>query len=123
MDVNGSGTYWVEVTTNNCTATDSVLVSFEECGSCFVIPNAFSPNADGKNDLFRQFTDCVDIEDFKLTIIDRWGQVLYISDDPLQGWDGTFQGKPQEIGTYLYMVEYSFASKLKVEKGNVTLIR
>lgn len=88
------------------------------------IPNAFTPNGDGLNDVFRigkmKYKKLIDF-----TIYDRWGQEVYHNPwDPDHGWDGTYNGVAQDIGTYYYSITIESASgKLRYYKGDVTLIR
>lgn len=88
------------------------------------IPNAFTPNGDGLNDVFRigrmKYKKLIDF-----TIYDRWGQEVYHNPwDPNHGWDGTYRGIAQDIGTYYYSITIESASgKLRYYKGDVTLIR
>lgn len=87
------------------------------------IPNAFTPNGDGRNDVFR----VVNIENRRLvemSIFNRWGENLFYSIDPNKGWDGTYKGVPQEIGTYNYLVILVDQNGIEQSyKGNITLIR
>ncbi len=88
------------------------------------VPSAFTPNDDGKNDVFR-------IENIKydrlvdFSVFNRWGQLIYHNTtDPAQGWDGKFNGVPQDMGVYNYNIVLSAPSgKLKHFTGTVTLIR
>jgi gliding motility-associated-like protein len=72
------------------------------------IPNAFSPNEDGVNDLFQVFASReVIIEQFDLRVFDRWGSLLYQSRRPGEGWDGRARGLPQPAGVYVWMLQAS----------------
>lgn len=88
------------------------------------LPNSFTPNKDGLNDVFRigkmKFKKLVDF-----TIYNRWGQEVYHNAyDPYGGWDGTTGGTPQDIGVYYYSIIVESASgKLRYYKGDVTLLR
>jgi gliding motility-associated-like protein len=88
------------------------------------IPNSFTPNNDGLNDIFRigkmRFKKLVDF-----TIFNRWGQEVYHNAwDPTGGWDGTTNGVKQDIGVYYYSIIIESASgKLRYYKGDVTLLR
>lgn len=88
------------------------------------IPTAFTPNGDGKNDIFRigkmRYKKLVDF-----TIYNRWGQEVYHNPYDINGgWDGTAFGKPMDMGVYYYSIIIETASgKLKYYKGDVTLIR
>lgn len=68
-------------------------------------PNAFSPNGDGINDIYRAKPGYQSIIEFKAIIINRWGQKLYEWNDPAGGWDGTFKGKDMKTGTYYCVVK------------------
>jgi gliding motility-associated-like protein len=92
----------------------------------FDMPNAFSPNKDGINDVFRPKSQGVIA--FAMQIYNRWGELLAQVSDLRKGWDGTSKGQPQPIGTYVYVVQYIFwdsEGKMVVQdkKGTFTLIR
>lgn len=90
----------------------------------FAIPNAFTPNQDGLNDLFRfkSFGFC-EIEPFQMHIFNRWGDLVWRSDDFFDSWDGTFQGKDQEMGTYIWIAEYELDGEQIARQGTLTLMR
>jgi gliding motility-associated-like protein len=87
------------------------------------VPSVFSPNGDGKNDVFR----IVGIRYHRLLefrIFNRWGQEVFSTTDPEGAWDGRFNGEPADIGSYHYLIKLeSPDGKLKVHAGEVTLIR
>ena len=88
----------------------------------YTIPNAFSPNGDGVNDVFRVIVvdEEVDILDFK--VFNRWGEKVY--DDPAGQWNGMFRGEKQPISTFTYMIKILTLEHGEVlESGNVTLVR
>ncbi len=92
------------------------------CGE-FFLPNAFSPNGDGKNDFFRPRSNCIKTLDFK--IYNRWGNMVYTSTSPAdKGWDGTTpQGKCDD-GVYAYQLNATFLDNTSIEKkGTVTLLK
>jgi gliding motility-associated-like protein len=106
-----------------CTVTDTVLVTVEEPFNG--IPDAFTPNGDNVNDLFRP-TFLMDEEVLTFRIFNRWGQVVYNGDENHgEGWDGTFQGKEQPTEVYIYVITYQRASEPEERevRGEVTLIR
>jgi gliding motility-associated-like protein len=118
-----SGTFWVRVMgTNGCTASDTILVS-EKCDTKLVIPNAFSPNGDGKNDFFLPLS--IDNPTrFLMHIYDRWGALIFESNNIKNGWDGKFKGKDQPTGTYIYYIQYAFSDNvLHGAEGAFTLLR
>jgi gliding motility-associated-like protein len=87
------------------------------------IPNAFSPNNDGKNDRFR-VAAAGGYEIVGFGVYNRWGQLIYQSTDASAGWDGRFGGKPQPEGTYIYFLKLrSSSGTIETRKGTVTLIR
>mgnify|MGYP000122276890 CR=1 FL=1 len=120
------GLYTVTALNDGCPAEASLDVAFEICGCTVTIPNAFTPNQDGLNDRFRPVANCGGIERYTLQIWNRWGVVVYQSQDPFLGWDGTFRGKKQELGSYVWQLEISFQDKGRVRTrsstGTLTLI-
>jgi len=92
---------------------------------CLVpFPNAFSPNGDGHNDVFRpiQMGNYHRYHFFR--IANRWGQTIFSStDNQIAAWDGTMNGVPQDIGVYYYYLKYDCDGKLMEVKGDVTLVK
>ncbi len=109
----------VFVSNNGCVGKDTIFVD----NACpFFIPTAFTPNNDGINDEYKIITDGTN--EFDLKIFNRWGQMVYRSSDPDESWNGTFEGLPEEMGTYIYAVTIQFSNGVsRVMKGNITLIR
>jgi len=106
----------------NCRASDSLLVSAQPCCDIY-FPNAFSPNNDGRNDNFGVITKGThQISVFR--VANRWGQTVFETGDELRRWDGTFNGVPQDMGTYFYYVKYKCSDGNYYEdKGELTLVR
>ena len=121
------GIYWVEVTDEDgCKNSDSA--SLISCALKLSVPNAFTPNGDGLNDVFKALTNSNDISEFRMLIYNRWGQQLFESDDVNRGWDGTYKAEPCPEGVYIWIISYKQAGNLKAEQktpfnGQVTLIR
>lgn len=88
------------------------------------LPNVFSPNADGINDVFG-IVDNVSMSQWKLQIFDRSGNMVFESNDPLNGWNGQFYNQPAQSGVYAWKLEYVFYNDpiRKYKKGDLTLIR
>ena len=87
-----------------------------------LFPNAFTPNGDGKNDVFRPlFNGYHNFHYFR--IVNRWGETIFESSNSLPAWDGTFNGVAQDIGTYFYYIQYDCGGNTVETKGDVTLIR
>jgi gliding motility-associated-like protein len=87
------------------------------------VPRAFSPNNDGTNDLLKPIL--VGIQTFHyFTVYNRWGNIIFTTTDPNQGWDGTFKGVPQPVETYLWIAEgIDVNGKKIVAKGMTSLVR
>lgn len=87
-------------------------------------PNAFSPNGDGMNDIYRAKTDYQSIVEFKAVIYNRWGQKLYEWNNPAGGWDGTYKGNPVKQGVYYVQVTAKGADGRRFNiKKDVNLLR
>jgi gliding motility-associated-like protein len=87
------------------------------------MPNAFSPNYDGRNDLFRikhwQF-----IKTFEMQIYDRWGMLVFRTTDPRNGWNGNYRGSPQPTGNYVWTISLvDLDGKAGFYRGNFLLLR
>ena len=115
-------TYTLTVTdANGCESEDSVTVVVLDLLNV-AIPNAFSPNGDGKNDVFRPvLISGAELIDF--SVFNRWGERVFWSDDINVGWDGTVQGKATEMDTYLFIARFLERNKTKVLNGSLTLVR
>jgi len=88
------------------------------------LPSGFSPNGDGKNDVFGVLGSGKYSFEFTMQIWNRWGQEVYKSNDPNSGWDGNFNGSQAQTGVYAYFISYkNVFNELKTIKGNVTLVR
>lgn len=117
--------YTVTVTdANGCTSIDSVTVFVTfDCGEIFV-PNIFSPNGDGHNDELQVYgTLCV--EDFHWSIYDRWGELVFETDNPADKWDGTYKDKKLDPAVFVYKLSYTLIAtgEAKEAHGNVTLAK
>lgn len=106
-----------------CPTTDEVFVKVIKTGPGFFIPNAFTPNGDGKNDRFRFMpVGMRTIHYFR--IYNRYGQMVYNSTDPATGWDGRINGKMQPSGAYVWMLSgIDVFNKPYTLKGTLVLIR
>ncbi|RYF93947.1 MAG: gliding motility-associated C-terminal domain-containing protein, partial [Chitinophagaceae bacterium] len=108
---------------NGCAGKDTVTVEVTKTGMpLFVLPNAFTPNNDGKNDCFgiRRWGN---VEVIQLSVYNRWGQIVFQTKDPKQCWDGYFRGQKQSAGGYTYVIRAkSFCGDI-VRKGIVMLLK
>jgi gliding motility-associated-like protein len=112
----------------NCVAIDTVFLNIRDCDDPLKVPSAFTPNGDGKNDHFTVFA--TNMKSYEIRIFNRWGELVYISNmldelnDLDKGWDGSFKGKTQEVGTYVYYIKGIDADNITREKkGNLTLVK
>lgn len=122
----GTHTYFVEATdTQGCRKRDSVTVFVinTPCKeSTIYIPNAFSPNADGKNDVL--FVRANNITKIYFAVYDRWGQKVFETSTISTGWDGTYKGKKIDPAVFGWYAEGECEGGEKfLKKGNVTLLR
>jgi gliding motility-associated-like protein len=86
------------------------------------VPSCFTPNNDGKNDVLKLFT--VNVSDFYFQLLDRWGSVLFETNNPEEEWDGTCQGNYVQEGVFVYKMEYKSLQRKRIETfGRVTLLR
>jgi gliding motility-associated-like protein len=101
----------------------SVEESMEDCYPPHIyVPNVFSPNGDGENDVL--FVRGENISFLEFIIYNRWGNRIFITNDINKGWDGTYKGKMCEPAVFTYIVSATFTNGEKVVKsGNVTLVR
>jgi len=88
-----------------------------------IVPNAFTPNSDGHNDLFRVKNPQL-VHTFSMSIFDRWGVLVYETADPYQGWDGNRNGNPATAGTYVWTIRYTdILGKTQSRSGTLILVR
>ncbi|MES2331920.1 MAG: T9SS type B sorting domain-containing protein [Bacteroidota bacterium] len=116
--------YSVKFTTpEGCTATDDILVQVYKKGAEIYVPTGFTPNGDGHNDLLRPVLIGITQFDF-FNVYNRWGQLLFSTNQRNAGWDGFYNGTAQQSGAYIYMTQgKDFAGKTVYRKGTVVLLR
>lgn len=86
------------------------------------VPTAFTPNGDGQNDLF--FVRGGPFKSINVRVYNNWGQLIFETNDQLEGWNGTFNGTEQPIGVFVWVVEVEMLNEKKIKKtGDVTLLR
>ena len=115
-------TYTITVSdSNQCEATASTTVFVNDSIKIY-IPNIFSPNADGINDVFLVYANAV--KDIYVTVFNRWGEKVFESKDITVGWDGNYKGKLAPEGVYVYYVQFTFLNFTQdKKKGSITLVR
>lgn|GEM_PF-1741025 len=124
IQVGSAGLYSLKVVdSHGCEGADSILVTTKKCPFGIYFPNAFTPNKDGLNDIFRPVIIGKPAV-YKLSIYNRWGQLIFETTDPGQGWDGLIKSGKQESGTYIWTCTYQFNTQEKViKKGFFLLLR
>ena len=114
------GTYKVCLTVQNNTCTDSICKFIHI--PLIDVPTAFSPNGDGINDVL--YVRGIGVVELVFRVYNRWGQLVFETTDLNRGWNGTFNGQPQEQEVYVFTLEALLENQLVVnKKGNITLIR
>ncbi len=122
FDVIKPGYYWVIVNNIGCIASDTILI--KACSEIWV-PNSFTPNGDGNNDIFRAVASG-DIKSFKMFIFNRLGALIFESDNINHGWDGKYKGQPAPEGVYPWIIIYEPSGNIDIQKelrtGHVMLL-
>ena len=121
LKITQGGMYVVTVSNQCGSVSDTIEIRQIFCD--IWVPNVFSPNSDGINDRFRVLGNLGRIEGFGLSVYNRWGERIFYTSDKTQGWDGRYKGGDALLGTYVYMLEYSFEGKPYLAKGNFVLLR
>lgn len=121
-------TYAIELSdSTNCIAYDSVRIVVVDPTtiSCtdILLPSAFTPNGDGLNDEFGISNPFSTGELLAFEIFDRWGNIVYASQDVLSRWDGTYKGTVVAPGVFLYKIHFRCEGKEDVKSGSLTVIR
>lgn len=122
ISINEPGRYWLAATDQNgCKSIDTISV--KNSTTFIVFPNAFSPNADGSNDIFRPILS--NISKFHMSVYNRWGQLMFETNDMVTGWDGLINGKKSPYGLYIFVADYEVQddASIKSVRGSFTLIR
>ncbi|MBS1586851.1 MAG: gliding motility-associated C-terminal domain-containing protein [Bacteroidetes bacterium] len=118
-----NGTYSVHVVEGDCSGDGKVDVTFESCPCVIYIPNAFSPNQDGLNDQFGPRISCP-ISGFEFRIYNRWGNLIFYTENQKERWDGNFKGTAQDNDLYYYYIQFKDETGHNYYyKGDVTLVK
>jgi gliding motility-associated-like protein len=117
--------YAVVIDENGCAYTDTIEVKMSvDCFPALYVPNTFTPNEDENNNTFKIFGEYVDF--FEMKIYNKWGELIFESNDLNSGWDGTYGGVLCPDGIYSYEIKYSFTTddaSLFRQIGHVNLIK
>jgi gliding motility-associated-like protein len=123
-------TYSIEIVdTDNCTSYDSIrIIVFDinniQCGD-ILLPSAFTPNGDGpaSNEKFGISNIFAVGELISFEIIDRWGNILFTTNNVRERWDGNYKGQPVNPGVFLYKIRYNCEGQENIKSGSVTVLR
>lgn len=124
-EVGQEGQYTVTVQNESgCSGTDAILITFEKnCGDIY-FPSAITPNHDGNNDAFGALGNVASVSNFRLIIYNRYGQVVYNSDNPLKRWDGENGGMLAANSNYVWKATYSINRRSqKFKKGSLAILK
>ena len=118
-----TATITVTPSINGCPgAAKSYVVTVTPLDKDVFVPNVFSPNGDGKNDMLFVYGNYID--KLELHIFNQWGEKIEMINDPKKGWDGKYKGKAQPVGVYVYVLQATLSDGRSVKtKGYITLLR
>ena len=110
-------------TSAGCFAYDTISVTVFKVKAGLYVPNAFTPNSDGLNDVFRPIPIGMKAIT-RFEVYNRWGQLMFSTTQQLKGWDGKYKGVPQDPAVYVWIVEgIDYADNKVSQKGTMVLIR
>lgn len=126
--IDAPGLYRLTVSNDCASVTDSVIVTSRDCNCVVHVPTGFSPNDDGQNDQYFWAFSC-NIQAAHFRVFDRWGELVFQSNDPASSWNGTLpNGQDAPEGVYVWVLDYSFIGVTEAtiedqKTGTVTLLR
>ena len=122
--VNKSGLYSVRVRSGGvCYSSDTIAVNVLNNCDDINFPSAFSPNGDGRNDLFGALGNVFLIEEYSLLVFNRYGEKVFGTSNPYQRWNGQAFGKLLDPGNYVYVAVYSYRGNKRTQRGSLLLMR
>ncbi len=114
--------YLIATNSNGCSDTVSIQITVDDV-SLIYVPNAFSPNKDGKNDGFKPII-LKELDSYEFNIYTRWGNRVFSTNNINKAWDGMIRNVEANLGVYVWTIQYSTSGDpIKILKGNVTLLR
>ena len=123
MDTGTFNITQIVINNNGCSDTINQQIHIEPIYTLYV-PSSFTPNGDGKNDFFVPKGMKINTETFYMSIYDRWGKLIFETNDFLNGWNGSINGNIARIGIYIWKIYfYEYPDKKHLIKGNVSLVR
>jgi gliding motility-associated-like protein len=124
ITVTQAGWYWLQVKDNfSCEGRDSILINPKQCLEGFYIPNAFTPNNDGNNDIFRPLLFGI-VSKYKFSVYNRWGEKVFETTSLQSGWDGKVRGIFTDSNVFVWECSFQFqGQRTEFKKGTFVLIR
>ena len=120
--VNEAGIYYVSISNTCGIDYDTCEVFYEDCRQQIWVPNAFTPNNDGLNDVFKPYIE--NVSTYHLYILNRWGELLFETTDFSQGWNGFYKDHLVPSDSYIWRIDYTnFDGKEFHKYGFVILYR
>lgn len=117
--------YLIATTQEGCADTTSTVVSIKD-HIVFYVPNTFTPDGDGSNNIFQPvFTAGFEPQDINFLIFNRWGEIVYETNNINKGWDGSYNNQLAPEGTYVWKIEFTetMSDKRHIEVGHINLLR
>ena len=111
----GTESYGVQVSNQCGIAADSIYIEFVECKCNIFFPKAFTPNKDNHNEIYNFKYDCLEFQS-QLRIFNRWGTLVFESNDAASGWDGTFKNNDADTDVYIYVLKYTGVIDGKIQE-------
>ncbi|RYZ25719.1 MAG: gliding motility-associated C-terminal domain-containing protein, partial [Chitinophagaceae bacterium] len=124
ITISSAGNYWLTVGNEfGCYGTDTITIIPKQCMEGFFMPTAFTPNGDRRNDDVKPLL-FGNVKKYRLTIYNRWGQIVFSTTEQMKGWDGKVGGTQLRSDVFVWTCTYQFEGESeKMEKGTITLIR
>jgi gliding motility-associated-like protein len=119
------GYYFLTVSdANDCVVKDTIYIEPGPCCEQVFLPNAFSPNGDGRNDVFK-ITTTAGIELKQFSVFDRWGNEVWKTYNFRDTWDGSYDGEYEDMNTFFYVFKYKCLTdgNIYMKKGDIMLVR
>jgi len=120
------GVYWFDITDEyGCQWRDTITVINDDSGIDLWVPNSFTPNGDGVNDVFKPIG--AEVSDYNLLVFDRWGKLMFESSNANEEWEGDFRRNGRKLATGVFVYRMTYKTKCIIQKenfvGTITLIR
>lgn len=124
ITVTKPGVYWLRVTDkDNCEGKDSINIIPKNCMSGFYIPDAFTPNNDGRNDTFKPLL-FGNIVHYEFAVYNRFGERIFVTNKIAEGWNGIVKSSPQDTHIFVWVCKYQFSGEKEIiKKGTVVVMR